>query len=43
VILEVGTGVSADPSKLSQIYVRASGGKLMPLDTVTHVSRRRRR
>jgi hydrophobic/amphiphilic exporter-1 (mainly G- bacteria), HAE1 family len=27
--------VPADPSKLSRLYVRASSGKLVPLDTVT--------
>ena len=39
VILEVAPEYQLDPSKLSQIYVRASGGKLIPLDTVTRISR----
>ena len=38
VILEVAPEFQIDPSKLSRIYVRASGGKLIPLDTLTRVS-----
>jgi HAE1 family hydrophobic/amphiphilic exporter-1 len=38
VILEVAPEFQIDPSKLSHIYVRAAGGKLIPLDTVTRVS-----
>ncbi|MEI7613181.1 MAG: efflux RND transporter permease subunit [Betaproteobacteria bacterium] len=37
VILEVAPEFQADPSMLSRIYVRASSGKLIPLDTVTQV------
>ncbi len=40
VILEVAPEYQLDPSKLSQIYVRTSSGKLVPLDTVTQVTRR---
>lgn len=39
VILEVAPEFQLDPSMLSRIYVRASGGKLIPLDTVTRVSK----
>jgi len=40
VILEVDPDFQLDPSKLSRLYVRASSGKLVPLDTVTQVTRR---
>ncbi len=40
VILEVAPEYQLDPSKLSRLYVRASSGKLVPLDTVTQVTRR---
>ena len=40
VILEVAPEYQLDPSKLSRLYVRASSGKLVPLDTVTQVARR---
>jgi HAE1 family hydrophobic/amphiphilic exporter-1 len=40
VILEVAPEYQLDPSKLSRLYVRASSGKLIPLDTVTRVTRR---
>ena len=39
VILEVSPEFQLDPSMLSRLYVRATGGKLIPLDTVTRVSR----
>ncbi len=39
VILEVAPEFQLDPSMLSRIYVRASGGKLIPLDTVTRVNK----
>ncbi len=39
VILEVAPEFQLDPSMLSRIYLRASGGKLIPLDTVTHVKK----
>ena len=38
VILEVSPEFQLDPSMLSRLYIRASGGKLIPLDTVTRVS-----
>ena len=40
VILEVAPEYQLDPSKLARLYVRASSGKLVPLDTVTQVSRK---
>jgi HAE1 family hydrophobic/amphiphilic exporter-1 len=40
VILEVAPEFQADPSMLSRIYVRASGGKLIPLDTVARITRK---
>ena len=40
VILEVSPEYQLDPSKLSRLYVRASSGKLVPLDTVTQVARK---
>lgn len=40
VILEVDPDFQLDPSKLSRLYVRASSGKLVPLDTVTQVTRK---
>lgn len=40
VILEVAPEFQLDPTKLSRLYVRASSGKLIPLDTVTRVTRR---
>ena len=39
VILEVAPEYQTDPSMLARIHVRASNGKLIPLDTVTHVRR----
>ncbi len=38
VVLEVAPEFQLDPSMLSRLYVRASGGRLIPLDTVTRVS-----
>jgi HAE1 family hydrophobic/amphiphilic exporter-1 len=38
VILEVLPEYQLEPAMLSRVYVRASGGKLVPLDTVTRVS-----
>ncbi|MEI7428913.1 MAG: efflux RND transporter permease subunit [Betaproteobacteria bacterium] len=38
VILEVAPEFQLEPSMLSRIYVRATSGKLIPLDTVTRVS-----
>ena len=40
VILEVAPEYQLDPSKLSRLYVRASSGKLVPLNTVTQVTRK---
>ncbi len=40
VILEVAPEYRLDPSKLSRLYVRASSGKLVPLDTVAQVTRK---
>ncbi len=40
VILEVTPEFQADPSALSRLYVRGSGGKLVPLDTVARFSRK---
>ena len=40
VILEVAPEFQMDPSMLSRLYVRATGGKLIPLDTVTRTSRK---
>ncbi len=40
VILEVAPEYQLDPSKLSRLYVRASSGKLIPLDTVTRHTQR---
>ncbi len=40
VILEVSPEFQADPSALSRLYVRGSGGKLVPLDTVARFSRK---
>jgi HAE1 family hydrophobic/amphiphilic exporter-1 len=37
VILEVEPQYQNDPTALSNLYVRSSGGKLIPLDTVAHV------
>ena len=39
VILEVAPEFQTDPSMLARIHVRASNGKLIPLDTVTQVRR----
>jgi HAE1 family hydrophobic/amphiphilic exporter-1 len=39
VILEVAPEYQLDPSMLSRLHVRAAGGKLIPLDTVTRISR----
>jgi HAE1 family hydrophobic/amphiphilic exporter-1 len=39
VILEVAPEFQTDPAMLSRIHVRASGGKLIPLDTVVRVKR----
>ena len=38
VVLELAPEFQLDPSILSRLYVRASGGRLIPLDTVTRVS-----
>ncbi len=38
VILEVSPEFQLDPSMLSRIYIRATNGKLIPLDTVSRVS-----
>ena len=40
VILEVAPEFQTDPSMLSRIHVRASGGKLIPLDTVVRITRK---
>ncbi|MGE5471899.1 MAG: efflux RND transporter permease subunit [Bacteroidota bacterium] len=40
VILEVAPEFQADPAMLSRLYVRATGGKLIPLDTVARISRK---
>jgi hydrophobic/amphiphilic exporter-1 (mainly G- bacteria), HAE1 family len=40
VILELAPEFQADPAMLSRLYVRASGGKLVPLDTVARISRK---
>ncbi len=40
VILEVAPEFQADPSMLSRLYVRAGGGRLVPIDTVARVSRK---
>ncbi len=39
VILEVAPELQADPAILSKIHVRSSNGKLVPIDTVAHISR----
>ncbi|MCF8200242.1 MAG: efflux RND transporter permease subunit, partial [Sulfuritalea sp.] len=39
VILEVAPELQADPATLSKIHVRSSNGKLVPIDTVAHISR----
>jgi len=39
VILEVSPEFQVDPSMLSRLYVRSGSGKLIPLDTVTRISR----
>ena len=39
VILEVAPEYQLDPAMLSRLYVRATGGKLIPLDTVTRVTK----
>ncbi|HZX30338.1 MAG TPA: efflux RND transporter permease subunit [Rhodocyclaceae bacterium] len=40
VILEVAPQYQADPEALSRLYVRGSGGKLIPLDTIARFSRK---
>ena len=40
VILEVAPEFQIDPSMLTRLYVRASSGKLVPLDTVAQISRK---
>lgn len=40
VILEVVPEFQLDPSMLSRLYVRATNGKLIPLDTVSRVTRK---
>ncbi len=40
VILEVAPEFQADPAMLARLYVRAAGGKLIPLDTVARISRK---
>ncbi|MDR0379001.1 MAG: efflux RND transporter permease subunit, partial [Candidatus Accumulibacter sp.] len=39
VILEVSPEYQLDPSMLSRLYIRAANGDLVPLDTVTRVTR----
>ena len=39
VILEVAPEFQADPATLSKIHVRATSGKLVPVDTVARISR----
>ncbi|MGE5493093.1 MAG: efflux RND transporter permease subunit [Actinomycetota bacterium] len=40
VILEVAPQYQADPEALSRLYVRGTGGKLIPLDTIARFSRK---
>ena len=40
VILEVAPEFQSDPSTLASLHVRASSGKLIPLDTVARISRK---
>jgi len=40
VILEVAPEFQMDPSMLSRLYVRSGNGKLVPLDTVTTITRK---
>jgi len=40
VILEVAPEFQADPAMLARLHVRASSGKLIPLDTVARISRK---
>lgn len=40
VILELAPEFLADPNTLSRLYVRASGGQLVPLDTVARITRK---
>ncbi len=40
VILELTPAFQADPDALSRLHVRASGGALVPLDTVASISRK---
>jgi len=40
VILELAPKFQSDPGALSRLYVRASSGKLVPLDTVARVTRK---
>ncbi|UCV12956.1 efflux RND transporter permease subunit [Dechloromonas denitrificans] len=40
VILEVAPEFQADPEALSRLYVRGSGGKLIPLDTVARFNKK---
>ena len=40
VILELTPDYQSDPEALSRLYVRSSGGKLVPLDTVARFSRK---
>jgi len=40
VILELSPAYQADPATLSRLYVRASSGKLVPLETVAQVTRK---
>ncbi len=40
VILELESGFLQDPSSLSRLYVRSSGGKLVPLDAVASFERK---
>jgi HAE1 family hydrophobic/amphiphilic exporter-1 len=39
VILEVAPEFQADPATLSKLHVRSTSGKLVPVDTVAHISR----
>lgn len=40
VILEVAPEFQADPEALSKLYVRGTGGKLIPLDTIARFNRK---
>jgi HAE1 family hydrophobic/amphiphilic exporter-1 len=40
VLLEVERSFQADPTEMSALYVRSSGGRLVPLDAVAHMESR---